>query len=125
MRILISDDDPLMRTFVAVCLQDFATILQAGDGAETLSALKQADVDLLLLDWDMPAPDGLAILKLIRARGFRIPVIMVTAEAGRSRVVEALQAGASDYLIKPFEAMALRGKVQKLCKDIAAVPVVP
>jgi two-component system, chemotaxis family, chemotaxis protein CheY len=114
MQILIADDDPLMRTFVAVSLQDVGTISQAGGGLETLAALKQSDFDLLLLDWDMPSPDGLAILKNIRKRGVELPVIMVTAEAGRSRVLEALRAGANDYLIKPFEVEALRRKVQKL-----------
>jgi two-component system, chemotaxis family, chemotaxis protein CheY len=119
MRILISDDDPLMRTFVATCLQDLGKIRQAGNGPETLTALKQAEFDLLLLDWDMPAPDGLAILKIIRSRGYKLPVIMVTAEASRSRVLEALEAGASGYLTKPFEAATLRAKVENFRTMIA------
>ncbi len=119
MRILVADDDPLMRTLVAVCLQDIAEIRQAGGGAEALRALEQADVDLLLLDWDMPAPDGLRVLKAIRARKFRMPVIMVTAEASRPRVVEAIRAGASDYLIKPFDSVTLRKKVATFSKPAA------
>jgi two-component system chemotaxis response regulator CheY len=122
-RILVADDDRLMRTFVAVCLQDIAEIRQAGDGAEALIGLEQADIDLVLLDWDMPAPDGLAILKILRARGFRKPVVMVTAEAGRLRVLEALHAGASDYLVKPFESASLRRKVEKFCQPAAAETV--
>jgi two-component system chemotaxis response regulator CheY len=113
MRILIADDDPLMRTFVAVCLQDVADILEATDGAETISALEQAHVDLVLLDWNMPAPDGLAVLKILRAEGFRVPIVMVTALADRAHVLQALHAGASDYLIKPFDPTALREKVNK------------
>ena len=123
MQILIADDDPLIRTLAAVCLQDLAEIRQAGDGAEALRALKQNEVDLLLLDWDMPAPDGLAVLKTLRAGGSRIPVIMVTGEAGKMQVIEAVCAGASDYLIKPFDSAALREKVQKLCKPIAQSPL--
>ncbi len=119
MRILIADDDPLIRTLVAVCLQDIGEIRQAVDGAEAMTVLEQADVDLLLLDWDMPAPDGLAVLKTIRARKFRMPVIMVTAEASRPRVIEAIHAGASDYLIKPFESVDLRRKVATFCKPTA------
>ena len=112
-----------MRTLVAMCLQDIAEIRQAGDGAEALSELKKADLDLLLLDWDMPPPDGLAVLKIVRSQGHRMPIIMVTAEASKQRVLEAIQAGASDYLIKPFEPAALREKVTKYCKPIAAEPV--
>ena len=123
LRILIADDDRLMRTLVAMCLQDIAEIRQAGDGAEALSELKKADLDLLLLDWDMPPPDGLAVLKIARSQGFHMPIIMVTAEASKQRVLEAIQAGASDYLIKPFEPSALREKVTKYCKPIAAEPV--
>jgi two-component system chemotaxis response regulator CheY len=122
-RILVADDDPLMRTFVAVCLQDLGEIRQAGDGKETLSALADAEFDLLLLDWDMPAPDGLAVLKTIRSRSLHLPVIMVTAEAGKSRVVAAIRAGASDYLVKPFQSVSLREKVRKLCE--ATVPAQP
>ena len=124
-RILVADDDPLMRTFVAVCLQDLGEIRQANDGTQALGMLAEADLDLLLLDWDMPAPDGLAVLKTIRARQFRLPVIMVTAEAGKSRVLEAIQAGASDYLIKPFESAALRAKVKKLCEPASGKAVQP
>jgi two-component system chemotaxis response regulator CheY len=122
LRILVADDDPLMRTLVAVCLQDIAEIRQAGDGAETVSMLEQAGVDLLLLDWDMPALDGLAVLKMVRSRGFLMPVIMVTAEADKLRVLEAIRAGASDYLIKPFESMILREKVERFCKPIPPQP---
>jgi len=123
LRILIADDDRLMRTLVAMCLQDIAEIRQAGDGAEALSALKKADLDLLLLDWDMPAPDGLAVLKIVRSQGYNMPIIMVTGEASKLRVIEAIQAGATDYLVKPFEPAALREKVTKYCKPIAAEPV--
>ena len=125
LRILVADDDPLMRTLVAVCLQDIAEIRQAGDGAETVSMLEQAGVDLLLLDWDMPALDGLAVLKMVRSRGFLMPVIMVTAEADSLQVLKALDAGATDYLIKPFESMVLREKVKRLCKLIHMEPVNP
>lgn len=123
LRILVADDDRLMRTLVAMCLQDIAEIRQASDGAEALRELKQADMDLLLLDWDMPAPDGLAVLKIVRSRGYRMPIIMVTAEASKSRVLEAIGSGASDYLIKPFVPAALREKVTKYCKPIATEPV--
>ncbi len=71
-RILVADDDPLMRTFVAVCLQDLGEIRQANDGTQALSMLAAADLDLLLLDWDMPAPNGLTVLKTLRAAGITL-----------------------------------------------------
>ena len=63
----------------------------------------------------MPVLNGLEVLKIIRSRGYQLPVIMVTAECGRTRVLEALQAGASDYLVKPFESATLRAKVARFC----------
>jgi two-component system chemotaxis response regulator CheY len=122
-RILIADDDPLIRTLIAACLQDIAEVHKAGDGARALQMLAHTNFDLLLLDWDMPDPDGLAVLATLRNRGIRTPVVMVTAQAERARVVEALRAGASDYLVKPFESAALRAKVQRFCKPRPPQPV--
>ena len=114
---LIADDDPLMRVLVTVSLADMADTVEAASGDEVLRLLREKDFDLVLLDWDMPGPDGLQILRAVRAGGSRMPIIMVTAEAERGQVLKALNAGASDYVIKPFEIESLREKVEKLCQS--------
>jgi two-component system, chemotaxis family, chemotaxis protein CheY len=116
-RLLIADDDPLMRTLVGVMLQDVGEVVQAADGNEALERLAEKRFDLLLLDWDMPGRSGLEILQSLRESGSRLPVIMVTAEAGRQNVVEAIRSGVSDYLIKPFRSEVLHEKVEKFCRN--------
>ncbi len=118
-RFLVADDDPAMRTLVAVLLGDIAEIVEAADGDEALDMLKERAYDLVLLDWDMPGPDGLEVLKTIRSLRPRLPIIMVTGEAERVHVLKAIHAGASDYLVKPLEDGILREKVEKFCPSTA------
>lgn len=113
-RILVGDDDPLMRVFVSVALGDFADTVEAANGIEVLELLREQRFDLVLLDWDMPDCDGLAVLKTLRERECPTPIIMITAKNERGDVLQAVHSGASDYLIKPFEPDVLREKVQKL-----------
>ncbi len=113
-RMLVADDDPLMRVLVAVSLADIAETIEAEDGDEVLRLLSESKCDLVLLDWDMPGSDGLQILRTVRERGSEIPIIMVTAKAERVHILEALHAGASDYVIKPFQIEVLRKKVEKV-----------
>jgi two-component system, chemotaxis family, chemotaxis protein CheY len=113
-RILIADDDPLMRVLVAVSLADFAEIVEAADGREALNLLRTSHFDLLLLDWDMPDHDGLEVLRIFRTWGNITPAMLVTAKSERADVVNAIRAGASDYIVKPFETQTLRQKVLNL-----------
>ena len=114
-RILVADDDPLMRTLITVSLSGVSETVEAADGDEALGLLEQSEFDLVLLDWDMPGTSGLDVLKTIRAQSSAVPVVMVTVKNERGQILEAIHAGASDYLIKPFESNALRGKLAKLC----------
>lgn len=72
-RMLIADDDPLMRVLVTVSLADIAETIEAADGDEVLRLLNERDFDLVLLDWNMPGPDGLQVLRAVRggAPGYR------------------------------------------------------
>jgi two-component system chemotaxis response regulator CheY len=74
---------------------------------------KQQSFDAVLTDWNMPKMTGLELLKAIRGAGSTVPVILITTEAEKGRVLEAVQAGVSDYLVKPFETEGLRAKLQK------------
>jgi two-component system chemotaxis response regulator CheY len=89
-------------------------IIEAGDGQEALAKLKSnMPIDIVLLDWNMPVMDGITFLKTVRAddtyKGVKI--VMCTSESEKSRVVEALKSGASNYIIKPFTPDALKEKL--------------
>ncbi len=118
--LLVADDDPLMRTLVAVTFTDVADVVEAADGTETLHLLREARFDLLLLDWDMPGANGLEVLTAMRRMGCDTPTIMVTGKNERGEVIRAIQAGVADYLVKPFESDALYAKVKKLCAFVPA-----
>ncbi len=107
MRVLSVDDSKtvrqLIRNMVEVLPVEF---LEAENGMEALRTLKSCngDVDLIILDWDMPVMDGLEFLKIIKSNAaYRaIPVIMVTTEAQKDRVVDAVRSGVKQYITKPF-----------------------
>ncbi len=87
-----------------------------GEGAygdEAVNLFKPGEFDIVLTDWNMPGKNGLEVIQEIRKMDANVPIIMVTTEAEKSRVVEAIQAGVSDYLVKPFTAETLREKLEK------------
>jgi two-component system chemotaxis response regulator CheY len=115
MKVLVADDSSTMRKIIlrslqAVGIQD---AVEAADGAEAFTIFQQQAFDLVLTDWNMPVKSGLDLIRDIRATGSTVPVIMVTTEAEKQRVLDAIQAGVSDYLVKPFTADTLR---EKLCR---------
>lgn len=118
MRILIVDDFATMRKIVRNLLKqiDFTNVEEADDGSTALEKLKSDDFDFVITDWNMPQVTGLELLKTIRAdeKMKKIPVLMVTAEAEKDHIVEAAQAGVSDYVVKPFSAEVLKGKIDKI-----------
>jgi len=119
MKILLVDDSSTMRRIQANTLNSlgYADLVQAEDGADALKKLKEnPDVKLVLLDWNMPNMNGLECLKAIKADGDTkaIPVMMVTSEAEKTKIIEAVQAGASNYLVKPFDADSLKAKIAAL-----------
>ncbi len=98
-------------------LNDF---VEASDGNDALTKFAQEPFDLVLSDWNMPGKSGLEVLKEIRAGGSNVPVVLITTEGEKRRVLEAIQAGVSDYVIKPFEASALAEKLTKFVEAGAA-----
>jgi two-component system chemotaxis response regulator CheY len=95
------------------------SVTEAGDGAVALNAFKTAAVDLVMTDWNMPNMDGLTLVREIRKLNQTVPILMITTEAERSRVVTAIQAGVNDYLVKPFTADLLKAKLEKLLASVA------
>ena len=88
-------------------------IREARDGTEAVEAVKNEDFDLVLMDWNMPNMLGIDAVKEIRAAGNQTPIIMVTPEAGKESVLEAMKCGVNNYVIKPFNAAVLIEKINE------------
>jgi two-component system chemotaxis response regulator CheY len=115
MKALVVDDSGVMRKIVAGALSKVGAseVLQAEDGVQAVQAVADnPDLGLIMLDWNMPNKNGLEALQEIRASGNKVPVIMVTTEAEKSRVVEAIKAGANNYIVKPFTPDVIAEKVK-------------
>jgi len=94
-------------------------ISEAEDGVVALELFKKSELDLVMTDWNMPNMDGLTLIQEIRKINKEIPILMITTEAERSRIVTAIQAGVNDYLVKPFTADVLKEKLEKLVASVA------
>jgi two-component system chemotaxis response regulator CheY len=114
MKALVVDDSLTIRRIVikALGMVGIHEATEAGDGEEAVKAVETGGFDLILLDWNMPKMSGIDALRAIRQAGHKTPVIMVTTEAEKSRVIEAIKSGANDYLIKPFSPDQLAAKVK-------------
>jgi sigma-B regulation protein RsbU (phosphoserine phosphatase) len=116
MKVLIAEDDPVSRRVLAATLDKFGyEVVVAADGAEAWGALQGADTPhLAILDWMMPEIDGIELCRRVRATPTSTPpyLILLTAKSGKEDVVAGLDAGANDYLIKPFDRAELRARVQ-------------
>ena len=117
-RILCVDDFATMRRILKNILKQlgFTNITEADDGTTALEELKKGRFDLIISDWNMPKMSGLELLKTVRAMEEyqNIPFLMVTAEAQKQNVVEAVQAGVSNYVVKPFTAESIAEKIEKI-----------
>ena len=118
MKILIVDDFATMRRIVRNLLKEigFGNADEAEDGIAALQKLKGGGFDFVVSDVNMPNMDGFDLLKSIRAEPAlkELPVLMVTAEAKKENIMEALQAGVSNYIVKPFNAKTLEEKLNKI-----------
>jgi two-component system chemotaxis response regulator CheY len=118
MRALVIDDSRATRAIIGGILRELQLeVLEAGNGQEGLQQLAQhGDIELILVDWNMPVMDGLEFIRAVRAqpayRGVRI--LMVTTETEREQVMRALDAGANEYLMKPFTKEVLVAKLSLL-----------
>ena len=112
--VLLADDSKTMRTIIRRSLETLgvSSVTEAADGVEAV-ALQQHEFDLVLTDWNMPNKSGLEVIQEIRAQNGYVPIIMITTEAERRQVLRTIEAGVTDYLVKPFETDALRDKLAK------------
>lgn len=117
-KVLVVDDFATMRRILKNILKQlgFTNITEADDGTSALEELKKNSFDLIISDWNMPKMTGLELLKRVRSDDAlkEIPFLMVTAEAQKQNVIEAVQAGVSNYVVKPFTAEAISDKLHKI-----------
>ncbi|MBN2247208.1 MAG: sigma-54-dependent Fis family transcriptional regulator, partial [Coriobacteriia bacterium] len=113
-RVLIADDEKNMRWVLSQALEaEGYEVIEAADGKEALTAIAEQDPHIVILDHKMPAPDGMEVLRRLRAKGHRFPVIMLTAHGNVQTAVEAMKAGANEYLTKPFDLDELKLSIEK------------
>jgi two-component system chemotaxis response regulator CheY len=120
MKILTVDDFSTMRRIIRNMLRQlgYTNVVEAENGVEALSLLQREKVDFVISDWNMPHMNGLDLLKAIRADANLkpIPVLLITAEALKEYVVEAVKAGVNNYIVKPFTTETLKEKIDTIFK---------
>jgi len=94
-------------------------VVEAADGNDAVTRFEQEPIDFVLTDWNMPGKSGLEVIQHIRTSNAGVPIIMITTEAEKQRVLEAIKAGVTDYLVKPFTSEALREKLDKYIPQLA------
>ncbi len=118
MKILVVDDFSTMRRIVKNVLKQlgYDNVEEAEDGAQAFNKLKTGGFGFMVSDWNMPNMDGLDLLKSVRADADLkdLPILMVTAEAEKEKVVTAIKAGVNNYIVKPFTAEVFSEKMEKI-----------
>lgn len=124
MKILVVDDFSTMRRIIKNLLRElgFNNTAEADDGSTALPMLQNGSYDFLVTDWNMPGMQGIDLLKAVRSdpKLANLPVLLVTAEAKKEQIVEAAQAGVNGYIVKPFTAVTLKEKIEKIFERIEA-----
>ena len=126
-KVLVVDDMSTMRRIVKNVLKQigYSDILEAENGQDALTKLKAGGFGLVVSDWNMPVMPGIELLRSVRADANlkSLPFLMVTAEAQKENIIEAVQAGVSNYVVKPFTADALLEKLNKIFANKATAKV--
>jgi two-component system chemotaxis response regulator CheY len=118
LRILVVDDSPTMRRILINTIQKagFSNIKDAEDGKDALAKLLAGEFDLLMTDWNMPNMNGLELTEAIRKNDkFKnLPILMITTRNMKEDIVNAIKAGVSGYIVKPFDAKTLNAKIAEI-----------
>jgi len=117
LNILIVDNNAYMRRVTRTMLTNLGakSVIEASDGLAALESIRTCDPDVMLLEWDMPVLDGMEVMRIVRSPGVfprpNLPIIMLSNRSHRSSVLQALRAGAHEFLSKPTSAQALRDRL--------------
>lgn len=122
MKILLVDDSKTMRNIQKGVLAQLGhtEVVEACDGQDALTKVAAAGPELILLDWNMPNMNGIEFVKAFRQTNKATPIIMVTTESEKSRVIEAIKAGVNNYVIKPFTPELLSQRISETVAKKAA-----
>ena len=122
MRILVVDDFATMRKVIKNLLRQtgYQNVTEAEDGVAALKELRSQKIDFVISDWNMPNMTGIELLRAVRADSelSSLPFLMVTAESLKENVLEAVKAGVSNYIVKPFTAEVLSEKIEKIIEKL-------
>ena len=118
-KIMVVDDSQFMRNIIKNTFSVMNIPFQyfeAEDGEQALKLLTSNDISIIFLDWNMPKMDGIAFLKKVRSmQKYReLPIIMITSEAGKFSIIEAIQSGATDYIVKPVKEKIFKEKISEI-----------
>lgn len=126
LKILVVDDFHMMRTAIKNILKElhYSNIDEAEDGHIALRMLQKNKYDLVLTDWNMPVMNGLELVRAMKQddKLRNIPVVMVSAEIKKERVIDAVKAGASGYILKPFNAATLNDNLKRISAKRTSTP---
>jgi two-component system chemotaxis response regulator CheY len=118
MKILVVDDFATIRRILRTLLKKIGltNVIEAEDGSTALNVLKKNEVDLIICDWNMPYMSGIELLKAVKGDESLkdIPFLMLTAEGQKEKVSEAVQAGVTNYIVKPFTADGIQEKLTQI-----------
>ncbi|GLH66026.1 response regulator [Geothrix edaphica] len=116
MKILVVDDSPTMRRIIIGNLlrMGHPDAVEGENGRVGLEKLAQGGVDLIITDWDMPEMNGLEFVRAVRSQDTALPILMVTTHAATEDILQALQAGVNNYVVKPFTLEGLQAKINSL-----------
>jgi two-component system chemotaxis response regulator CheY len=118
MRFLVVDDSSTMRRIIINTLNKLGhmEVVEASNGREGIDRLAINSVDMIITDWNMPEVSGIEFIRTIRAQDktAKIPVLMVTTNAAKDDIVEALRAGVNNYVVKPFTPDTMKEKIESL-----------
>jgi two-component system chemotaxis response regulator CheY len=118
MRILVVDDFSTMRRIIKNILKqlEYTNVVDADDGTTAWEVLNKDKIDFIISDWNMPKMSGLELLKKVRSSEefADMPFLMVTAEGQQENIIEAVQAGVSNYIVKPFTPETIEQKIEKI-----------
>src|SRR5919109_3180309 len=114
--LLVDDDAPIRRMLARTLAAEGYAVYAAADGGSALARVERSMPDVTVLDVAMPGMDGLAVTRRLRAKGLQVPILLLTARDALQERVAGLDAGADDYLVKPFEVEELTARIRALLR---------